>query len=162
VKETDERNRQLQTQIDDQDRQLTTTALKLEEKRKVLHGIDTKMALARKEGTLDAATMQELRRMIKSHAAENDWNTFETYFNHSYPNLLKRLHQQYPDITEAELRHCSYVRMGLDIKETAHILNVQPDSVRKARQRLRHKLGINDPQSRLIDFLRSFEEHLED
>lgn len=152
-------NERLKSQVEQQGRQLTSSSLRLQESRNVMHDLESRIALARREGSIDNATQRELRQLIHSQGDGTDWNAFETYFNNAHPHLLSSLQQAYPTITATELRHCCYVRIGLDIKETARLLNVQPDSIRKARQRLRRKLGVSDPKVLLADFLKDFEDN---
>ena len=54
-----------------------------------------------------------------------------------YLNNLKKSH---PELTPYELRLCAYMRSNLSTKEIATILNILPESVKKAKQRLRKKL----------------------
>ncbi len=53
-----------------------------------------------------------------------------------------RLHAACPSLTAYELRLCTYLKTNLSTKEIATILNITPDSVKKAKHRLRKKLDI--------------------
>lgn len=52
------------------------------------------------------------------------------------------LHASCPNLTAYELRLCTYLKTNLSTKEIATILNITPDSVKKAKHRLRKKLDI--------------------
>lgn len=52
----------------------------------------------------------------------------------------ERLKHQYPDLTAYDLRLCTYLKANLSTKEIATLLNITPDSVKKAKHRLRKKL----------------------
>ena len=54
-----------------------------------------------------------------------------------------RLKSQHPKLTTYDLRLCTYLKANLSTKEIATLLNITPDSVKKAKHRLRKKLGIN-------------------
>ena len=54
-----------------------------------------------------------------------------------------RLKARYPGLTAYDLRLCTYLKANLSTKEIATLLNITPDSVKKAKHRLRKKLGIN-------------------
>lgn len=67
---------------------------------------------------------------------------FETAFTQVRPGFTEELLRHHPGLTTYELRLCSLLSIGLDTKEIARILSIQPDSVKKSRQRLRAKLAI--------------------
>ncbi|MEQ9298507.1 MAG: sigma factor-like helix-turn-helix DNA-binding protein [Cyclobacteriaceae bacterium] len=64
--------------------------------------------------------------------------------NQSFQNRLKRA---YPQLTAYDLRLCTYLKANLSTKEIARILNITPDSVKKAKHRLRKKLDLTPPHS---------------
>ena len=53
-----------------------------------------------------------------------------------------KLKQRYPNLTAYDLRLCIYLKANLSTKEMATLLNITPDSVKKAKHRLRRKLQI--------------------
>ncbi len=64
--------------------------------------------------------------------------------NKSFQLLLQRI---YPQLTPYDLRLCTYLKANLSTKEIAHILNITPDSVKKAKHRLRKKLAFSSYDS---------------
>lgn len=66
---------------------------------------------------------------------------FEAAFTRVRPGLSEEIVRRHPGLTAYELRLCSLLSIGLDTKEIARILSIQPDSVKKSRQRLRGRLG---------------------
>lgn len=55
----------------------------------------------------------------------------------------EKLKTQYPSLTSYELRLCTYLRANLSTKEIAILLNITPDSVKKAKHRLRKKINAS-------------------
>ncbi len=53
-----------------------------------------------------------------------------------------RVSRQYPKLTEYDLRLCVMLKSNLATKEMATVLNITPDSVKKAKHRLRKKLAL--------------------
>ncbi|MCE7993657.1 MAG: sigma-70 family RNA polymerase sigma factor [Roseivirga sp.] len=51
-----------------------------------------------------------------------------------------QLKHRYPRLTSYDLRLCTYLKSNLSTKEIATLLNITPDSVKKAKHRLRKKL----------------------
>ena len=66
-----------------------------------------------------------------------------TELHKSSLSFQEKLKKEYPNLTAYDLRLCIYLKAGLSTKEIATILNITPDSVKKAKHRLRKKLGLN-------------------
>lgn len=82
---------------------------------------------------------------------------FETAFTQVRPGFTEELLRHHPGLTSYELRLCSLLSIGLDTKEIARILSIQPDSVKKSRQRLRAKLAIPSDMT-FIEYF-TFQQH---
>ena len=76
----------------------------------------------------------------KSPLSEKYWRDIITQANEVYPSLEKKFSEF--NMTLADLRYCYLVLFHLDTISEAILLNIQPDSVNKRRQRVRQKLGI--------------------
>lgn len=70
------------------------------------------------------------------------------------PGFYGRLKEINPDLTDSDLRLCTYISIGMRAKEIAQHLSVTPDSVNTARYRLRKKLNLQQGE-KLDDFLRN-------
>ncbi len=66
-----------------------------------------------------------------------------------YENLKKR----YPDLSKSEAELCGYIRINLSSKDISILKNVEADSVKKSKTRLRRKLGIS-PDADIYEFVR--------
>ena len=42
------------------------------------------------------------------------------------------------------MKYCSYIYLGMGTKQIAHLLNVEPKSVRMAKYRLKKKFGLDE------------------
>lgn len=71
------------------------------------------------------------------------------------PTFSKRLKQDFPELTEGQLRMCSFIAIGMSHAQISQTLNISRESVRKARYRLRLALGL-DKETTLEDFLRGY------
>lgn len=74
------------------------------------------------------------------------------YFNQVHHGFIERLNQNFPSLTNHDLRHCSYIRMNLSTKEISRLLNINPTSVQKSRVRLKKKLNLGQDED-LYEFL---------
>ena len=59
--------------------------------------------------------------------------------NNQFQSTLKK---QFPELTSYDLRLCTYLKSNLSTKEIATLLNITPDSAKKAKHRLRKKLHL--------------------
>lgn len=105
----------------------------------------------RQKRALEASLLHTSRQLaaVCLRSAGNDdsekiagMEAFETAFTQVRPGFTEELLRRHPGLTAYELRLCSLLSIGLDTKEIARILSIQPDSVKKSRQRLRSKLSI--------------------
>lgn len=78
---------------------------------------------------------------------DDDWENFKKAFEDVYPNFMASLRYHYPDLTAAEIRQAALIKMKLTIKETASILGITPESVKKSRHRLKKKLKLTEKES---------------
>jgi len=106
-------------------------------------------------------SLNKLKRIITNNlTADKDWEDFKLYFESVHHDFFTALKYNFPDLTNSDLKLCSLSRLNFNIKETANIMGVSPDSIKKARYRLRKKLsmGSNDD---LLEFLMKIEENAE-
>ena len=78
---------------------------------------------------------------------------FVKYFEKSDSKFLDKLREESNSLTSNEIRLASFVKLGLNNKEIAQLLNVQPSSVNIARYRLKQKLKLKNQT--LFEFLNS-------
>ena len=68
---------------------------------------------------------------------------YSDQFNAAYPGYLEYLTRTYPDLTTADLKLCTFLRMNLNTKEIAEIMGLSVRSVESRRYRLRKKLQLS-------------------
>lgn len=83
------------------------------------------------------------KSLLDIAAIEKDWLAFTTSFDEVHNNYLKGLKAKYVNLTAYNLRLAALVKLGLSNKEIAQILNISPEGVKKAKQRLKEKLGAD-------------------
>ncbi len=86
---------------------------------------------------------------------EADWVAFKGYFDKAYPGYLLRLRTTYPTLSDAEERLFLFLKLNLTRKEVAAILGISPESVKKTRNRLRHRMGLGE-EVELEVYIRAF------
>jgi DNA-binding CsgD family transcriptional regulator len=107
----------------------------------------------------DKELQHELKKINKYISGklrfEKDWKRFSADFDVLHNNLLQRLAEAYPLLTEKDLRLCAYVQMDLKSKEIAPLMNITVRGVEVSRYRLRKKLDLENDTS-LKDFIQGF------
>ncbi len=73
---------------------------------------------------------------------DEDWNFFKVHFEKAYPNYIQKVRQRFPTITEAEERLFLFIKLNLTNKESANILGIKSDTIKKTRMRLRKRLKL--------------------
>ncbi len=127
-------------------KELTTHALHLAKKNEVLESVKLKAkALKEKE---DVSGYKELIKTINfDQQDDKNWESFTQYFEQVHKDFASTVKTKYPDVTKNELRFMALLKMNLSSKEIATILNISTDGIKKARQRLRKKMGLTPQDS---------------
>lgn len=101
-------------------------------------------------------TVKEVGRLIEqSLNLDKDWENFTLHFDSVHPRFFERLLNQFPNLTQKELKQCAYIRINISIKEIASLLNITPKGVEKARSRIKTKLSL-DKDEDLVAFILSY------
>ena len=75
-----------------------------------------------------------------------DWEKFKELFEQVYKGFFIRLKDKLPNLTNAEIRLMSLIKLNLDTKQMANMLGVSPDTITKTRYRLRKKIDLGEQQ----------------
>jgi len=80
--------------------------------------------------------------LLDSHLmSKASWMDFKRFFIQTYPDYYQFLLRDFPGLTDSHLRIIFLTKLELDNVETARILGLTVDAVKKAKQRLRKKYG---------------------
>jgi DNA-binding CsgD family transcriptional regulator len=92
---------------------------------------------------------------FKHHkSVENNWLNYLKTFESINPNFFSKIEALGLPLTNSEKRLCAFISQDLTINQIATIINVNPNSVEKARYRLRKKLNLTAEQN-LNEFIKS-------
>ncbi|MEM7035369.1 MAG: tetratricopeptide repeat protein [Bacteroidota bacterium] len=141
---------QLQQQSEQQAREIGKRTQVLQQVREELEAVQQKM-----EGRGPEEFIHLFKVVEHNIRSEEDWAAFKQNFERIHPTFFPNLLARYPDLTASEIRLCVLLRLGMGQKDIANIINVNPDSVKRARNRLRQKLGMQKEQG-LREFLSAF------
>jgi DNA-binding CsgD family transcriptional regulator len=150
------KNEKLQADIEHKNSQLASTAMNLVRKMEIFSKIkDDLNAFKNNEEHKPASKeLQKIIRLIDSELdVTQEWEQFTDHFDQVHSNFLKKLKEQYPDLSPTELKMAAYLRLNLTSKEIAHLMSISIRGVETGRYRLRKKLGLTSNETSLYDFL---------
>ncbi|MCU7552761.1 hypothetical protein OCK74_26825 [Chitinophagaceae bacterium LB-8] len=149
------RNEKLQSEVDHKNSELASSAMNLVRKMEMLSKLKADL-VQYKETPGTEKSSKEFQKIIKTIDKELDhdheWEQFAIHFDNVHTNYLKKLKEQYPDLTASELKLAAYLRLSISTKEIAQLMNISVRGVETSRYRLRKKLGLSN-ETNLFDFL---------
>ncbi len=78
---------------------------------------------------------------------EEGWIEFTNLVEQVHQHFFVKLNVIFPNLTPAEVRLITLIKLKFSIKESASMLGISADSVRKARYRLKKKLSLEEDNS---------------
>ncbi len=149
------RRKELEKDLEFKNKQLVTQSLNILQKKELILDMKEKVEKFKKEGSV--RELSKLSNQIDySFTLDKDWEDFKLYFEEVHINFFNSLKEKYDDLTPYELKLSALIKLNLSIKEMAVILGISPDSVKKARYRLRKKLGVST-EVNLVEFMLAIE-----
>jgi DNA-binding CsgD family transcriptional regulator len=91
---------------------------------------------------LKVTLKNELETMFKNNEVPN-LESFFSEFEKLYQDFIASLFMISPNLTANEIKLAAFLRLNLSSKEISKLLNITPESVNKARYRLRKKLQLS-------------------
>lgn len=130
----------------------------IQEKEELLKTLGREIEQSEADGGMNPVTSARLRNTLKVHnAARDERQAFLDVHDNLLPGFSVRLKEQFPELSEKQLKLAAYICAGMTSNAIGRVLNITPASVMKNRYRLRTKLGLQ-PGEVLEDFLRRFTE----
>ncbi|WP_299227338.1 tetratricopeptide repeat protein [uncultured Psychroserpens sp.] len=149
------KQQELKQKLDFRNKELTSYTLNFVQKSELFQDLKEKIELLKSATPkTQQSIINELSRIIKQHInIDRDWEDFKRYFEDVHTDFIKELKSRHPDLSANDMRICTLTRLNLNIKETASVLGITPESVKTARYRLRKKLNLDANQELLSYFL---------
>lgn len=79
--------------------------------------------------------------------SDDDWKMFLIKFEEKHTGFFTKLKSLYPDLTTNDLRLCACLKLNLDTKDIASLMNLSIRAVENNRYRLRKKLELDSNQN---------------
>ncbi len=139
------KNEKLQAEVESKGREITNSAMSVVYKNELLQKINNEISNLKDQNGKKLAEdqLKRLQKIIEEGMNDKrDWNLFETSFNETHENFFKKLKSGHPTLVPNDLKLCAYLRMNMNSKEIASLLNITVRGVEIRRYRLRKKLDL--------------------
>lgn len=100
-------------------------------------------------------TLRLLGQIDTNLEHDDDLLAFQTTFDSVHHDFFAKLQETYPELNSKDKQLCAYIKMNLQSKEIAPLLNISVRGVEISRYRLRKKLGLQEGEN-LAEFLQKF------
>jgi len=96
-----------------------------------------------------------LIRIFKDGFREEDrWKVYFESFDKAHNGFYSRMRNLFPNLSEKELRHVSFLKSNLENDEVARMLDVNVSSLRQLRYRIKKKMDLGE-EVELVEYIRS-------
>ena len=99
--------------------------------------------------------INEITGNVSVQLLNEAWKRYEENFMELNPSFYKQFLEVHPDISPAEIRLCTLLRLNMSSKEIAAFIHQEEASIRVSRSRLRKKLGLSETAN-LVGYLLQF------
>ena len=87
-----------------------------------------------------AALSNHLKQLLKDSDQQKD---FLDNFEEANPDFIQSLRIKHPTLSVSDIRFLAYIRMGRTMKEIATLMNIEPESCKRRKNRLSKKLELD-------------------
>ena len=137
--------RSLKLKLEEKNKAITSYSLNMIQKNELIATLSERIESIKKVSQPE--TIREFnsikRTLEESQRVDKDWENFRVSFEAIHEGFIEALRCIHPDLSSTEQKLCALIRLNLNLKETANVLGISPDSVKTARHRLKKKLNID-------------------
>lgn len=146
----------LTKEIESRNRELTAKALVQVQRQELLTDMVEKLRAIQDDKKKLSHNLDEVITNFEKYKNSTTPEDFEYYFTQTNPDFYRNLLVDFPYLTPYEQRLCAFLRLSLNTKDIATILNISPESAKVARARLRKRLNIAGCDEDLTTFLSKY------
>lgn len=133
----------------------------LKESDRMIDEFSAALRTLKESGRVGDDVEKELSRIIKAFRSNDESRKGYLKMNRELDNKFTlRLKEDFPDLSESQLRLAALLATGVGSHQLCSILNISSKSLYTSRYRLRSRLGLSKDES-LEDFLRRYDQRPE-
>jgi tetratricopeptide (TPR) repeat protein len=147
-------NERLKMDLEQRNKELTYNAMCIIKNNETVAKIAETLEDAISSGD-DNASLSYMVRKLQNIEREKNWTEFEIRFTQIHENFYNKLNTRFPDLSPNEKKLCAFLKLNMSTKDVAAITHQSVHSINVARTRMRKKLGIDQTDENLVNFLAS-------
>jgi len=150
-----EQHEKLQLKMEVRDKELVSKALQTARLNEIIYEVNNQIyKLMPNLAEENAARLNQIVGNLKAGLPTEAWKEFETRFEQVNHDFYQILLQRFPDLSPAELKICSFLRLNLNTKDIVLLTNRSIRTIENSRSSIRRKLNL-EPDDNLTSFLLS-------
>ncbi|MBP1618909.1 MAG: hypothetical protein H6Q14_2736 [Bacteroidetes bacterium] len=150
---------ELQNQVNQKNAELVTQTSFIIQKNELIEKIKALIEdfYAKNKSALLQQLIYKINNLVSHNLdTEDDWRNFLIKFEEKHTEFFKKLKANYPTLTSTDLRLCACLKLNMETKDIASLMNLSVRAVENNRYRLRKKLDLRTEQN-LNEFFISIE-----
>ena len=133
--------------------ELMTNNLQLDRKNEVLKDIQEKLALFNSEKISEIKSIS--KSIDKNLENDEEFELLKTSFKNTNPIFFETIQEKASgSLSKLDFKYCGYIKLGMSTKEIASHMNIEVQSMRMARYRIKQKLNL-DKEDDLDNYIRN-------
>jgi ligand-binding sensor domain-containing protein/DNA-binding CsgD family transcriptional regulator len=153
------KNKNLEEEVGIKKSELNASILQVAHKNEFLTVLKGRIKKIKSEA--DESAAKPLRSVVNiingELRQENYWEQFQLIFNQTFQNFIKQIERKHTNLTQNDHRLCCFIKMKLNNREIASILNITLSAVEQAKYRLKKKMQLEKTQN-LNEYIQQFGE----
>ncbi|MDA9773733.1 hypothetical protein N9B82_02140 [Saprospiraceae bacterium] len=146
------KNVTLEESVNDSNSKLLSSTAQMAHKNEIL--LDIKEDIKALQLNPEKNVGSIIRKLDLELKNEDFWKEFNIYFEKVDKKFTDEILNLHPDLTQNDLKICTFIRLNLNTKDIANLLNISVRGVEKGRYRLKKRLQLSSEQD-LIQYIRS-------
>lgn len=138
------KNQNLEQEVTSKKSELNASILQMAHKNEFLTVL--KERIKKIQSNSDPSAKNSLRsivNIINSELRQEDyWEKFHLIFNQTFQDFISQLEVKHPTLTQNDYRLSCFIKLKLNNREIASILNITVNGVEQAKYRLKKKIGL--------------------
>lgn len=141
----EDQKQELNDELELRNKELVSSAIQiLRKSEEMKQTISSLNELNERATPADSQLLLTIIRKLKMELEHSSWEEFEVPFKQLHSRFYTKLIQMYPELTRAEIKVCSLLKLNLDTKQISSILHKTPASIEVDRSRIRKKMGLTN------------------
>jgi len=139
-----EKEKRLKAEIENSKKKLASISLKLIQSSKFVSSLINDLVQINKlSHHTDKEIISNLIDKYKTNSIQIGWKEFEIAFQQVHKNFYMQLNKEYPMLSKGERKLIIFLKLNMSSKDISAITFQSSAAIKKARQRLRQKMGLS-------------------